>query len=224
VTARAQLELPDEPRWVEAHGIVADPTSWRRALGRGFAVGHDGARLIVIAGDADRSALEALAREFPSHAMLLSTRELEPAIRGASRTLARALIHTLADPEGLPDLEGAIRLPADASLAHLPRPLADELAAARTPIWTVYVDGEPATFAYASWRSPRWFDVSVDTLVTARQLGLGTLVASALIRDERALGREPVWAADEDNRASLALARRLGFAPVDEIWVAPPAG
>jgi L-amino acid N-acyltransferase YncA len=56
----------------------------------------------------------------------------------------------------------------------------------------------------------------------ARQLGLGTLVAAAMIRDERARGREPVWGADEANIASLRLAKRLGFAPVDEIWVAPP--
>ncbi len=216
------LQLPDDPRWVEAHGIAADPASWRRTLGSGFAVGSDPARLIVIAGDADPSAAAALAREYRHHAMLATTGELVSALRSAGRTLERALIHTLGDPDGLPELEGAVRLPAGASLDHLPRPLADELALARTPIWTAIVDGDPVAFAYAPWRSARWFDVSVDVLVSARQLGLGTLVASALIRDERADGREPVWAADEGNAASLALARRLGFAAIDEIWVAPP--
>ena len=29
----APLELPDAPRWIEAHGMAADPASWRRALG-----------------------------------------------------------------------------------------------------------------------------------------------------------------------------------------------
>jgi hypothetical protein len=218
------LGLPDEPRWVEAHGIAADPAGWQRALGAGFALGHDVARLIVIAGDADPSLVAALAREYPTHAILIATAELTAALDSAGRTPQRALIHTLPDPEALPDLEGAIPLPPGASLAHLPRPLADELAAARSRIWTVYVDGEPAAFAHAPWRSARWFDVSVDTVVTARQLGLGTLVAAALIRDERAHGREPVWAADEGNVASLALARRLGFVAIDEIWVAPPVG
>jgi hypothetical protein len=31
-----------------------------------------------------------------------------------------------------------------------------------------------------------------------------------------------VWGADEENLASLRLARRLGFTAVDELWVAPP--
>ena len=70
--------------------------------------------------------------------------------------------------------------------------------------------------------STRWFDVSVDTLPGARQLGLATIVAAALIRDERAHGREPVWGADEANHASLRLANRLGFVAVDELWVSPP--
>ena len=41
------LELPDIPRWIEAHGIAAAPASWRRTLGGGFAVGSDTARTIL---------------------------------------------------------------------------------------------------------------------------------------------------------------------------------
>ena len=137
----------------------------------------------------------------------------------------RFVLHTLVEPDALPDLEGAVPLPEGcASLAHLPPPLAAELEANRAArtIWSAWVDGEPVAFAYAPWRSPAWFDTSVDTLASARQLGLGTLVAAALIRDERTHGREPVWGADIANVASQRLAKRLGFAPIDEIWVAPP--
>ena len=42
------IELPDVPRWVEAHGIAADPEHWRTPLGGGFALGHDKAKLIVV--------------------------------------------------------------------------------------------------------------------------------------------------------------------------------
>lgn len=56
----------------------------------------------------------------------------------------------------------------------------------------------------------------------ARQLGLGTIVAAAMIRDELARGHAPVWGADEDNIGSLRLAARLGFVAIDEIWIAPP--
>ena len=217
------MNLPDLPRWVEAHGIAGDPLHWRRELGAGFAVGHDRAKLVVIAGEADPEATAALARAYPEHAILVELERLE-LVAVLRRPVMRFVLHTLAEPDALPALEGAVPLPEVASLEHLPPALAAELEANRAarPIWSAWVDGAPVAFAYAPWRSPAWFDTSVDTLPGARQLGLGTLVAAALIRDERAHGREPVWGADVENLASRRLARRLGFAPVDEIWVAPP--
>ncbi|HEY5946447.1 MAG TPA: GNAT family N-acetyltransferase [Kofleriaceae bacterium] len=207
------IELPDVPRWVEAHGIAADPEHWRTPLGDGFALGHDAARLIVIAGDADVHGLAALARSYPTHTLLLEDPQL------IDRPAERAILHTLPDPDALPDPEGAM-LVDDAT--PLPSPLADELtwAKSRGPVLTVYLDGQPAAFAYAPWRSAKLFDVSVDTVIGARQLGLGTIVAAAMIRHEMAQGRAPVWGADEGNAASLRLAQRLGFVAVDEIWVA----
>lgn len=218
------LDLPDEPRYVEAHGIASDPASWRRELGPGFAVGSDRARLIVVCGEADAGATLALARAHPQHTLLVVTDDLAAALRGAGRGVVRAILHTLPDPARLPDAGGAAQLSPEASLAHLPEALADELrtALAGSPVWAAWVDGAPVSFAYAPWRSTRWFDVSVDTIPSARQLGLGTIVAAAMIRDERARGREPVWGADEHNAASLGLARRLGFRATDELWVAPP--
>jgi hypothetical protein len=225
----APLALPDEPRWIEAHGIAGDPASWRRELGAGFAVGNDPARLIVVAGDADAAALAALAREQPRHTLLVAIERADLAA-ATGRRVERAVLLTLpAAAGGAPQPEdapgagaGAVALPADASLAHLPPALAEELDAARPhrTIWTVFLDGLPVSFAYAPWRSARWFDVSVDTLPAARQLGLGRMVAAAMIRDEQALGRAPVWGADEGNAASLRLAHALGFVEVDQLWVA----
>ncbi len=222
------LGLPDLPRYIEAHGIAAVPGSWRAPLGDGFALGHDGAQLAVILGAADPAAAARLALARPAHALLVPPEraEVAAALRAAGRPVARALLHTLSAPDDLPELDGAVPLDAAAPLAHLPPALAAEIAAARAggPVWTVWVDDAPACFAYAPWRSDAWFDVSVDVLPGARQLGLGTLVAAALIRDERARGREPVWTADEHNAASRRLARRLGFgAPIDELLVAVPA-
>jgi hypothetical protein len=42
------LDLPDVPRWVEAHGIAGDPHGWRESLEGGALVGHDAARLAVV--------------------------------------------------------------------------------------------------------------------------------------------------------------------------------
>jgi len=211
------LDLPDVPRWIEAHGIASDPAGWREELPGGFALGHDQARLIVVAGDVTPEAVAPLAQR--PHVILVEREELALALRG--RRVERAILHTLPDPSTLPDFEGAVPL----GDAKAPAPLADELAWARTrgTVWSAWVDGEPVSFAYAPWRSAAWFDVSVDTLPAARQLGLATVVAAAMIQDERAKGREPVWGADEANVASLRLAKRLGFEPVDEIWVCAPA-
>ncbi len=194
------IDLPDVPRWVEAHGIAADPTHWRRELPNGtLALGHDTARLAVLIGEPVDLGT--------SHTLLTTT----PLPRST-----RAILHELAGE--VPEIEGAVRLPDD---APLPDYLAAELTWARTrgAIYACYVDGEPAAFAYAPWRSATYFDVSVDVIPSARQMGLGVIVASALIHAEAPL--RPVWGADEHNHASLRLAARLGFQPTDEIWVAP---
>ena len=63
------IDLPDEPRWVEAHGMASDPRSWRTELPGGFAIGHDIAKLIV--ADAAPPAVAAIARDYPQHAILV---------------------------------------------------------------------------------------------------------------------------------------------------------
>lgn len=218
----APLDVPDVPRWVEAHGIASDPASWSRGMGGGLAVGNDVAGLIVVVGNADARLVAALAHEMPRHTMLFAIERADLAA-ATGRAVTRALLHTLPDPDSLPELEGAVLLPPDVSLAHVPTELAEELEAARAqhPIWTVFLDGAPVAFAYAPWRTARWFDVSVDTLAEARRLGLGRIAATAMIRDQRAQGRAPVWGADEGNLGSLGLAHGLGFVKVDELWVAP---
>lgn len=215
---------PDDPRWVEANGMLASGEAWVRPAGAGNVVGHDAARLLVPIGDADPAAVASIARGRDGWAALVAPErgDLCAAFAGAGWDSEPAILHTLPDPATLADDEGAAPLPAEASLAQLPPALADEVDRARRTgtVWTVVVDGAAACFAHAPWRSRRWFDVSVETLPGYRQLGLGARVASAMIRAERAAGREPVWGATEGNAASRALAARLGFVAVDRLIVA----
>jgi GNAT superfamily N-acetyltransferase len=215
------VSLPDLPRWVEANAIADDPTGWRKPIGDGFALGHDDARLIVIGGAADAASVAALAAARPEHALLIAIERADLAV-ATTRPYERAWIHTLADPDELPDDAGALAI--DTLPVIDDQALAGELAWAlgRGPVYAAWLDGAPASFAFAPWRSAKWFDVSVDTLPHARQLGLGSIVAAAMIRGERARGREPVWGANESNFASLALAERLGFEQVDALWVCAP--
>jgi hypothetical protein len=218
------LELaPDHPRWVEARALLLAGAPVHVA-GGGFVVESAAAQLCVVLGDAPtdavlpivagRTVLAAIERE-----------DLAGALAARGFAVERALLHTLPDPDGLPDDDGIEVLPANADLAHLPAALADELRQAHAqarPIHAAWVDGLPASFAYAPWRTERWFDVSVDTVREARQLGLASRTAAAMIRAERALGREPVWGAAESNAASLGLAARLGFVEADALWLATP--
>ncbi|CAN5749823.1 hypothetical protein BH11MYX2_BH11MYX2_13180 [soil metagenome] len=222
------IELPDTPRWVEAHGIANDPAGWRRSLSRGVALGHDAMKLIVLVdvdAEADPLSCVQLASEYSRHALLTEHQALARAIAAESgRRVDRAVLHTLPEPGALLPIEGAVPLPVDAQLDHLRLEVADEIRAARGkhPIWSVYVDGLPVAFAYAPWRSAKYFDISVDVDLSARQLGLGGIAATTLIHAERGQGREPVWGADENNVASQRLAHRLGFEAVDELWVLAP--
>lgn len=217
-----KLLLADLPRWVEAHDLARDPASWHRE----GCVGNDGGAepLICVYGAPTVDTVLTLALEFPQHTLLVP-REREDIVMALPRPVVRAVLHTLPDPDALPDYEGAAPLTDDASIAHLPEELREEIEDARqwATVWTAWVDGIPMSFAYASATSDAWFDIGVDTAPGARQLGLATIVASTLIRAERANGREPVWGATEDNIASLRLAARLGFVAMDELWVAAPA-
>ena len=217
----ALATLPDEPRWLEARAmLLAGAVPW--AAGAGWVVADEAAELLVASAEASVEAVLAAAKDL-TVLCALERADLADALRGRG-PVSRAVLHTLDDPSWLPDDEGAYPLPADADLGHLPSPLRAELARAvkTQPVYAAIVDGQPVSFAYAPWRTERWFDVSVDTAPGARQLGLATRVAAAMIRAERAAGREPVWGAAEDNAASLRLAARLGFSAVDALWVASP--
>ena len=215
-------EIPDQPRWVEASAILASGEHWLDATGR--VIGHDASSLMVALPGADAAAVAQLAAARPRWSMLVAPErdDLRAALAAIGWSIERAHILTLPDAGALPDDDGAALLPEGTGLGHLPPLLAGEVAAAqrRGAVWTAVVDGAPVSFAFAPWRSARWFDVSVDTLPGYRQLGLAARVAAALIRAERDAGREPVWGALESNVASLRLAARLGFVAIDSLWVA----
>ena len=230
---RELLDVPDQPRWVEARAILDHGDGWITAAGAGHVVGHDASGLLIATADADADAVVRIADPRAGYSLLVPPEraDLRAALEAAGWSVEEAQLYGLPDADALPDDDGALRVPAGErpsrlALDQLPAPLARELETAlgRGDLWCAVVEGAPVAFASAPWRSDRWFDVSVETLPPYRQLGLATRVAAALIRAERAGGREPVWAAVESNGASHRLAVRLGFAPVDTLWVAARAG
>lgn len=221
--------LPDLPRWVDARGMLM--------ARRGFVVDtSDGCRLIC--GRKDRLVVPitvelspqveaAATREVPGASILLQDVML-PAGRFhlPDWTAEPATVYTLP-----PDRARGWRLPPwptapmtleqiDAA-AGVPTTLGDQLrdAVTRTSVWAASMEGQPVAFAHAAHTTESWFDISVYTLERARNRGLGRAAAMGLIVDRMLRGLRPVWRAGKSNEASHGLARRLGFEPVDLLWV-----
>ncbi len=226
--ARWLAEVADLPRWVEARAML-EASGWIEPAGAdGAVVGDDAHRLMAAIGAPDPDEVAAIARRRGAGWTLLAAIERDDvtaALRGLGWVTERAVLHTRDDAreDELPDDAGVAVLPADAALDGVPAALAAELAVARARgqrVLAVWLDDAPVTFAYAPWRTARWFDVSIETVPDARGLGLATRAAAALIRLEHADGRAPVWGAAEGNAASRRLAARLGFVATDALWVA----
>lgn len=221
--------LPDLPRWVDARGMLM--------ARRGYVVDtSDGCRLIC--GRKDRLVVpitlelspqveDAATREVPGASILLQDVML-PAGRFhlPDWNAEPATVYTLP-----PDRARSWRLPpwptAPMTLAQIddardvPPGLRDQLrdAVARTSVWSASMEGQPVAFAHAAHTTEGWFDLSVHTLEQARNRGLGRAAAMGLIVDRMLRGLRPVWCAEKRNEASHGLARRLGFEPVDLLWV-----
>ena len=223
--------LADEPRWLEAHALLADPTATCEPLGATLApfmagleahtgastgawlLRHDAAGLAVVVGEPSAALWTDVLQQHRGIAILFD--DAYPALTEAAQRIGRVVVgvsFALLTEDELA-FDGAAPLEASESLEHVESGLRAELTRVRRDrtIWTVRVDDRPVSFAYAGWRSPTWFDVSVDTVREFRQLGLASITATALVHAEMAQGRRPVWGAVDDNIASQRLAAKLGF-------------
>jgi len=223
---RALDALPDLPRWTEARAILlSDCCSVFESAGS-MAIRNDapGGGLVALVGRPDPERIELALADRP-HRTLLCAPEDEPhlAEHFPKWRRQRAVLHELTAASRLAPTDSRVRPLASAdSLAHVPEALREELERVPTDLPVVALfDGEAAvSFAYAYWRTERWFDISIDTLPDHRRRGCARIAVSELIRRECANGRQPVWGAIERNLASLQLARSIGFTPTDSVVIA----
>lgn len=141
----------------------------------------------------------------------------------------RAVLHLLPDERRLPEVpEGSVRRLAASEIDTIEGAPPDlrselELAAGESYIAAALENGRPVAFCYAGSRSESLWDVSIDTLEGHRRRGHAGRCVAYMVERMRPL--RPVWGAEETNPASLGLAARLGFVPVDELIVFhPPPG
>lgn len=137
----------------------------------------------------------------------------------------RAILHLTDGLLALPEVPaGAVRfLTRDEVMAlqGVPLDLKEELLieANFTQIAATIVDDKPVAFCYAGAITETLWDVSIDTLEGYRHRGYAALCVAFLVQHFKQLGKHPVWGALESNKASLNLAKKLGFKPVDSLFV-----
>lgn len=218
--------LPDVPRFLEVRATLLSGLCKIFESANGVAIRNDapGGGLIALVGRPEPVTIRAALADGPHHELLCAPEdEAHLAEHFPAWERERAVLHTLADANRLAAPDGRVRvLQANDSLAHLPDELREELEAVREQreVLAAFEADRPVSFAYAFWRTERYFDISIDTRLEFRRRGFARVTVSELIRRERALGREPVWGAVASNRASLQLARTLGFTEVDSVVIA----
>ena len=108
-----------------------------------------------------------------------------------------------------------------AAASGIPEDLRRELTIAvlRGRLAATLVNGVGASFCYAGAVTETLWDLSIDTLEPFRRQGYAGLCAAYVIDQMNRERKRPVWGAVESNEASLRLASKLGFRPVDRIIV-----
>jgi GNAT superfamily N-acetyltransferase len=219
--------IADEPRWVEVRSLLLSgrarvevastaPPAFvvvRRDVAQGGVIGRPPHRVIqAMAADADEILVE------PEHAEWVAA-----ALPG--RSFEVAMLHVLGGAPRLPQVApGLVRRVSHDELAgwpEIPDDLREELreAEAETAIFAAFAGERPAAFCYAGAVSETLWDVAIDTLEPYRRQGFGARCAAFVIEHMRAAGKEPVWGSLVSNVASSRLAAKLGFVPVDTIFV-----
>jgi hypothetical protein len=234
LASRLVDSLPDEPRWLETRAMLRHPAvkaSGGPTAGDGFAVRVvDGALSAVsVAGRPESAAIIKAVDDVTSMTPVIAQVDNADHVQrclGEGWRGERAVLHCLGggvlSPAARPkaDLQTRLLTPAD-SLEHVPPGLRHELTHARllAPVAVVFSQGMAASFCYPCWVTETWWDVSIDTLDRFRGQSLAREAVAFMVEHMRRKGRQPVWGALESNTASLRLAAKLGFLPVDALVV-----
>lgn len=235
LAARLLADLPDVPRWIETRAILRSPhaqlfTGPVLADGAVVRLLHDAMSAVAVVGRPPASALAAaLDGTTPMTPVVAQPENAQAVVEmlagigardGEAWRGERMLFHTLsASPALLPLAAGvSIRLLADNdALDHLPSGLRHEITHARMMcgVAAAFTDGTASSFCYPCFTTESLWDVSIDTLEEHRGRGVAAHVVRFMIDHLRRDRLEPTWGALESNTASLHLAARLGFTPVD---------
>ncbi len=104
---------------------------------------------------------------------------------------------------------------------HIPNELRNELydAMLDSPIAAFFTGNKPVSFCYAAAETETLWDISIDTVESYRNKGYAARTVCFMIDYMNGKGKRPVWGAEESNQASIKLAQKLDFKPVERIYL-----
>lgn len=228
--ARLAAALPDAPRWLETRsmllfddaevfGLEEEPLT--------FIARNPTDHLISVVGKPAAEAFQEAVYRNDGEGVALA--QLGDEEHAASHLpgwrMEPATLHLLPEDVCLPDVPDAVvRLVTTAEIMAsdaVPVSLKDELrsAALYSDIAAAFADGKPVSFCYCASTTEGLWDISIDTLEPYRRQGHAAKVVAFMVRRQAEEGKRPVWGAEESNQASMALARKLGFEPVERLVV-----
>ena len=220
--------LPDTPCWVETRSMLIRNEARVVRDGDSFVVVGD--LLSAVIGRASPTLASRVFGDVPSSMEILCAKTNRDSLAEAlpDWQASRAILHVLGEHglEGAPANDSRVEhkievfegdLPEHASVDSLRRE--HRLAVKRGAVAAVFVEGAPVAWCASAATSESLWDASVDTLAEWRRMGLAAAASRALISHMSTRGLHPVWGALEDNTASRALARRLGFVECDELYL-----
>jgi hypothetical protein len=223
--------LPDIPRFVETRAmLLADQCEvfgLESEVSSNFVLRHNDVGTISVIGQPAAEAILQAVEPDDGDGDVLAFEDNYAYVKTVlpQWSSEKAALHRLGDSPMLPNVpDGMVRFlrPGEvSSLTDLSEELAEELAlAARlTQIAATIVDGQPVSFCYAGSITETLWDISIDTIEGFRQRGLAAFCVAFMIDYFNGQGKEPVWGAFLSNSASMNLAAKLGFVPVDELYV-----
>ena len=226
MTLRDKLleKVPDAPGWVEFRSALLEGGPAFGTVDDYVVVSATGA-LVCVAGEPARAALQEALLLRPNYGDILARPESRAAVELAlGRAGARAVIHACEKPCWEENVSIDIRVLGpgqDEAFEHVAPPLRPELVdgLSSSGVATTFVDGRAAAFCYGVAITETWWDVAVDTLEPYRRRGLAQAAFARMASVMEARGQRPVWGAKETNAASLEMAKKLGFQPVEELLI-----
>jgi RimJ/RimL family protein N-acetyltransferase len=218
------VDVPDEPRWVETRWLLR---SGEATLAGGVVVSERlGSGAVVELGSPAvlRHALAGVGEDFE----LVVQMEALDAARAALTdwNAALATVHALPEPyAGAPDPGVILSAPPEFRWLEQIPDEEDRLYAELAPAIAVHTGGgsELVAVCQASAVTETLWDVGIDTYAEgSRRRGYAAATYRTLAAHMAGLGRQPVWAAEDENVASMRLAAKLGFRPVARLAVLSP--